>query len=61
MPGVASMSEYRRATSPKRTGEMKRLAMQLALQLPEDPSEAAEVVEHMQTLVRAFMGDPKPV
>lgn len=61
MAGVTSISGYRRAANPKRDGELRRLAMQLALQLPEDPTEGVEVVEHMKTLVRSFMGDPKPV
>lgn len=61
MAGVTSISDYRRAIGPKRDSELKRLALQLAVQLPEDPAEGERVVRYMETLVRAFLVEPRPV
>lgn len=61
MSGVASISDYRRSIGPKRDSELKRLALQLTVQLPEDPKEGERVVRHMETLVRAFLADPGPI
>ena len=40
---------------------LKRLAIQLAGQLPENVDEALAVLEHCKTLVRTFLADPEPV
>lgn len=39
---------------------LKRLAIQIAAQLPEDQEEALAVLEHAKTLVRSFLGDLSP-
>lgn len=48
---------------PKATPEnaaLKRLAIQIAAQLPEKEEEALAVLEHAKTLVRSFLGDYGP-
>lgn len=39
----------------------RRLALQLATQLPDDLPEALRVLDHARTLVRGFLADPSPV
>jgi hypothetical protein len=39
----------------------KRLAMQIAAQLPADEEEALAVLEYAKTIVRSFLADPRPV
>lgn len=53
---------------PSRTGEaskrdlrLKRLALQLATQLPEDPGEALDVLDMAKALVQLPPGDLRPV
>jgi hypothetical protein len=43
-----------------RERRLKKLALQIAVQLPDDPEEALEVLNLAKTLVRAFVSDPKP-
>src|SRR5438045_860876 len=45
---------------PERLRELKRLAMQLVLQLPEDKREADLVLEHAATIVRDLYLDEEP-
>lgn len=40
---------------------LKRLAIQIAAQLPEGTAEALAVLEYAKTLVRSFLGDPGAV
>jgi hypothetical protein len=35
----------------------RRIAIQIAAQLPEDAGEAIRVLRHAETLVRSFLGD----
>jgi hypothetical protein len=51
----------RRPRPPARDAELKRLALQLAAQLPEDTQEALDALSHTETLVRAFLGDQGPL
>jgi hypothetical protein len=51
----------RRPRPPTREGELKRLALQLAAQLPEDTQEALDALDYTKTLVRSFLGDGGPV
>ena len=40
---------------------LKRLAIQIAAQLPNEVEDALEVLEHAKTLVRSFLGEPGAV
>lgn len=51
-------------SKPRRPGEdaaLRRLAIQIAGQLPESPDEALAVLEHCKTLVRSFLAEPEAV
>lgn len=61
MSSVTSIEGYRRAREAGRDQQLKRLAIQLAAQLPEDTDEALDVLDHVRTLVRSFLAEPKPV
>lgn len=39
---------------------LKRLAVQIAAQLPEDTAEALAVLRHTENLIRLFLDDPLP-
>ncbi len=39
----------------------RRLAIQLAAQLPDDPEEARTVLDHTRTLLDGFLAVPGPV
>ncbi len=40
---------------------LKRMAIQLAAQLPEDPMEARQVLEYVRVLIDDFLAaDPRP-
>lgn len=41
-------------------GRLKRLAIQIAAQLPDDAGEALSVLAHAETIVRSFLSDSKP-
>lgn len=60
MSSVTSITGYRRKDDP-RSGRLRRLAIQLAAQLPEDEGEALEVLSLTETLVRSFLSDSRPV
>jgi hypothetical protein len=51
----------RKSRQPQREAELRRLALQLAVQLPEDTQEALDTIEHLRALVRSFMGEPVPL
>jgi flagellar biosynthesis regulator FlaF len=53
--------QMRRPRLPAREAELKRLALQLAAQLPEDTQEALDALDYTRTLVRAFLGDLEPL
>lgn len=58
MPGtVTYMASHKKIRNPKRDAQLRRVAIQLAAQLPEDTEEALEVLEHTKTLVWSFLGD----
>lgn len=44
-----------RSRSPDEELGLKRLAIQLAAQLPENEDDALAVLEHTKTLVRSFL------
>lgn len=44
-----------------REAALKRLALQIVLQLPEQRGEALAVLDHAKTVVESFMGHPRPV
>lgn len=60
MSRVVSLSDHRGSREPGRDAELKRLALQLAVQLPKDQGEAIDTVEHLRALVRGFLGDSRP-
>lgn len=39
---------------------LKRLAIQIAAQLPENEQEALAVLDLAKTIVQSFLADPKP-
>lgn len=61
MSSVTPIEGYRRARIPGRDQQLKRLAIQIAAQLPDDTEEAIDVLEHVRTLVRGFLNEPRPV
>lgn len=60
MPELVSLSDAREKRELKPLGEAelnrRRLALQIAAQLPADPVQALLVLEATQLLVRAFFG-----
>lgn len=61
MRGVASLSDYRNQRSPEREAHLRRLALQIAVQLPADTQDALDCLDHTKTLVRSFLADSRPV
>lgn len=61
MSSVTSIEGYRRSRVPGRDQQLKRLAIQLAAQLPDDEGEALDVLEHVRTLLHSFLADSRPV
>lgn len=59
MQGVVTMTRKRHQSSEEVLA-LKRLAIQIAAQLPEREEDALAVLEHAKTLVRSFLVDPKP-
>lgn len=62
MHGIVRLSENRQSVANLRKigdaeGRRRRLAIQLAAQLPEDPKEAVLVLEAAICLVRTFLAD----
>lgn len=51
----------RRRPGDDRDAALKRLAIQIAAQLPESPDEAQRVLTHAQTLLDTFLSCPRPV
>jgi len=47
--------------NPDREAALRRLALQIAIQLPESPDEAVRVLDYAKTIVGLFLGGPKPV
>ena len=50
-----------KARNPEREAALRRLALQIAVQLPESPDEAVRVLDYAKTIVGLFLGDSKPV
>lgn len=63
MAEITSIADFTRARSGDEASDarLKRLAIQIATQLPDDTQEALRVLEHAQTLVRTFLADSRPV
>lgn len=61
MSSVTSMEGYRRSRVPGRDQQLKRLAIQLAAQLPDDEMEAEDVLDYVRTLLRGFLNESRPV
>jgi len=61
MPEVESIAKYRKRISTTRERELRKLAIQLAAQLPDDTRDALDALEHAKTLVRSFLAEPGPV
>lgn len=58
---VAFLDAYRRGRTPEREVHLRRLALQLVVQLPSDTDDALDCLEMAKTAVRAFLSDPRPV
>lgn len=62
MPNVKSLSEHRNPPrSPDRETHLRRLALQLVVQLPADTQDALDTLDMAKTAVRAFLGQPGPI
>lgn len=62
MSNVELFAEYRKKmVDPTRERELKKLAIQLAAQLPDDMQDALDALEHAKTLVRSFLAEPEVV
>lgn len=61
MSGITSIADYRKARSPEREAHLRRLALQLVIQLPADPQDALDCLDLAKTAVRGFLADPRPV
>ena len=59
--GVIQMTRRPKEHRPREDAALRRLAIQIAGQLPESPSEALEVLEYCKTLVRSFLAEPEAV
>lgn len=57
---IKSLSDYRSEPCERHDMRLRRLAIQIAAQLPEDVGDALATLDLAKTLVRSFMGDPKP-
>lgn len=58
---VASLDDYRRGRTPERDAHLRRLALQLVVQLPADTQDALDCLDMAKAAVRAFLADPRPV
>lgn len=62
MHGVQSISDFRREkVDPARERDLRRLALQLVAQLPENTRDALDALEYAKTFVRAFLAEPEPI
>jgi hypothetical protein len=61
MANVIHMDPKARKLLPEEVAALKRHAIQIAAQLPEREEDALAVLEYAKTLVRSFLGDPRPV
>lgn len=43
-----------------RDAALRRLALQMAVQLPDDPKEAERVLAYLRALLGTFLADPTP-
>jgi hypothetical protein len=55
---VIVMAKARSRRTKLEEAALKRLAIQIAAQLPEVEEDALAVLEHAKTLVRSFLGRP---
>lgn len=58
---VVQMVSKRKPRRPGEEAALRRLAVQLAGQLPENTEEAIRVLDLAKTLVRSFLAEPEPV
>lgn len=59
--GIVTKLVAERAIPSERDAWLRRRALQIVAELPEDEGEAIAVLEHAETLVRSFLARPKPV
>lgn len=57
---VTSLGDYRRGRSPEREAHLRRLALQLAVQLPADTGDALDCLDMAKTAVRSFLAAAGP-
>lgn len=60
---MGTVSELRNPSRvrPERVQWVRRRALQIASELPEDRDEALAVLREAESLVRSFLCDPRPV
>ena len=61
MPNVKNMSEYRNPRSWDREVHLRRLALQLVVQLPADPQDALSTLDMAKAAVRSFLVEPEGI
>lgn len=57
MPNVTSIEAYRDRRSPERDAHLRRLALQLVVQLPTDSRDALDCLDMAKIAVCSFLGD----
>lgn len=60
MRGVTSIADYRNTRTPEREAHLRRLALQLAVQLPADTRDALDCLDMAKTAVRSFLAAVGP-
>lgn len=58
---VISMVNRPKKRNPGADAALKRLAIQVVAQLPDDEADALAVLDYAKTLVRSFLADPGPI
>lgn len=63
MSVVTSIIDRQRAGAKRPAADeaaLKRIAMQIVIQLPEDTGEAIDVLKYAESLVRSYLEEPRP-
>lgn len=60
MHGITSIADYRNTRTPEREAHLRRLALQIAVQLPGDAKDALDCLDMAKTAVRSFLAAQGP-
>lgn len=61
MPVVVPLTAKTTSRHPEVDMALRRQAVQIVAQLPQDEEEAQAVLDYAKSLVRLFLGEPRPV